>query len=156
MKSISIFTIVLSLLCSASIARSQTNEVASEASFSSKANNNKITETDKGKSSLTPSPENSRETNLNNLIKLNRAKNIARQAAEQANGGLRLYRAELSMYEAGEDSPHKINNDGTLTFEFKGRAANESVFTIFSVVTVDLDRQTATVNYNGPIKTQVQ
>ncbi|MGL5874745.1 MAG: hypothetical protein ACRC2R_20665 [Xenococcaceae cyanobacterium] len=160
MRSISILTIILSLFGSISIALSQTTQNAIESSPLEESNNSSASKLTKNKieqnKSLIPSPKNSRETNLNNLIKLNRAKNFARQAAEQANGGLRIYRAEPSMYEAGEDSPYKINNDGSLTFEFKGRAANESEFTIFSVVTVDIDAQTVTMNYNGPIKKEVQ
>ncbi|MGL5805787.1 MAG: hypothetical protein ACRC11_10145 [Xenococcaceae cyanobacterium] len=160
MRNISILTIILSLFGSVSMAQSQITQGAIESSPLEESNNSSASKLTKNKieqnKSLIPSPKNSRETNLNNLIKLNRAKNFARQAAEQANGGLRIYRAEPSMYEAGEDSPYKINNDGSLTFEFKGRAANESEFTIFSVVTVDIDAQTVTMNYNGPIKKEVQ
>ncbi len=160
MRNISILTIILSLFGSVSMAQSQITQGAIESSPIEQSNNSSASKLTKNQieqnKSLIPSPKNSRETNLNNLIKLNRAKNFARQAAEQANGGLRIYRAEPSMYEAGEDSPYKINNDGSLTFEFRGRAANESDFTIFSIVTVDIDGQNVTMNYNGPIKKEVQ
>jgi hypothetical protein len=150
MKNIFIHTIIISLMLSSSSVNAQSEQKDANTNTSvipSSLDNNK---------SLNPSKDKDIDTNLKNLIKLNRAKNLARQAAERANGGLRLYRAEPTMHQAGEDTSHKINNDGTITFTFKGRLANESIFTILSVVTVDLNRDIVTMNYNGEIPTQVR
>ncbi len=149
MKKLFIATIVVSLIGFTSMAKAQSQQQAIETTV------NKENQIQQNKS-LIPSSDKDIQTNFDNLIKLNRAKHLARQTAEQANGGLRLYRAESSMYEAGEDSPHKINEDGSLTFTFKGRSANASEFTILSVVTVDLKQQIVTMNYNGPIPQQTK
>lgn len=83
---------------------------------------------------------------------LTRAMNLARQAAEQENGGLNYYRAESSMYGPATDSPFKDNGDGTLTFTFLGGypAAPPAIQT---VVTVAVESDLVTVDYNGPIPT---
>ncbi|MBP0005115.1 MAG: hypothetical protein J7642_15630 [Cyanobacteria bacterium SBC] len=83
---------------------------------------------------------------------LNRAKNYARQAAEDANGGLGEYRAEPSMHGPSADSPHVINSDGTITFTFRGRAPEAETYTVESVVTVDLTTWAVNIDYNGPIR----
>jgi hypothetical protein len=150
MKKFFTSTIVISLVLSASMVNAQLEQKDVNTNTSS------IRSASQENKSLSPSKDRDIDTNLKNLIKLNRAKNLARQAAEQANGGLRLYRAEPSMHQAGEDAPYKINSDGTLTFTFKGRQSTTSVFTILSIVTVDLDREIVTMNYNGEIPTQVK
>lgn len=53
---------------------------------------------------------------------LNRAKNLARQAAEIANGGLQRYRAEASMHGAAIDSPFEEFEDAWI-FTFRGGRA---------------------------------
>lgn len=87
-------------------------------------------------------------------MELNRAKNYARQAAEQINGGLGEYRAEADMHSPSADSPYRINDDGTLTFTFLGRAPAASTYTVETTVTVDPDAWTVNVNYNGPIRSR--
>jgi hypothetical protein len=80
-----------------------------------------------------------------------RAMNLARQAAERANGGLNNYRSETSMYGPATKSPFKDNGNGTLTFTFLGgRPAAPP--TLQSVVTVSLDGSLVSVDYNGPIQ----
>jgi hypothetical protein len=80
-----------------------------------------------------------------------RAMNLARQAAEKANGGLNNYRSEQSMYGPANKSPFKKNDNGTLTFTFLGgRPAAPP--TLQSVVTVSLDGSLVTVDYNGPTR----
>jgi hypothetical protein len=80
-----------------------------------------------------------------------RAMNLARQAAERANGGLNNYRSEPSMYGPATKSPFKDNRNGTLTFTFLGgRPAAPP--TLQSVVTVSLDGSLVSVDYNGPIQ----
>jgi hypothetical protein len=80
-----------------------------------------------------------------------RAMNLARQAAERANGGLNNYRSEPSMYGPATKSPFKDNGNGTLTFTFLGgRPAAPP--TLQSVVTVSLDGSLVSVDYNGPVQ----
>jgi hypothetical protein len=80
-----------------------------------------------------------------------RAMNLARQAAERANGGLNNYRAEQSMYGPANKSPFKDNGNGTLTFTFLG-GPPASPPTVQSVVTVALNGSLVSVDYNGPIQ----
>ncbi|MDP8934897.1 MAG: hypothetical protein M3N42_12340 [Cyanobacteriota bacterium] len=88
---------------------------------------------------------------INNNIELNRAKNLARQAAEIANGGLGKYRAEASMHGTSKESPFVDNGDGTWTFTFKGNKPGSSVYTVETVVTVSQDGRVR-VDYNGQIR----
>ncbi|MEG4853091.1 hypothetical protein QUB10_19660 [Microcoleus sp. B5-D4] len=88
---------------------------------------------------------------INNNIELNRAKNLARQAAEIANGGLGNYRAEASMHGTSKESPFVDNGDGTWTFTFKGNKPGSSVYTVETVVTVSQDGRVR-VDYNGQIR----
>jgi hypothetical protein len=88
---------------------------------------------------------------IDNNIELNRAKNLARQAAEVANGGLGNYRAEAAMHGAAKESPFVDNGNGTWTFTFKGQKPGASVYTVETVVTVSQDG-TVRVDYNGPIR----
>ena len=83
---------------------------------------------------------------------LNRAKNLARQAAEMANGGLNEYRAENSMHGPSIESPFVDNGDGTWTFTFQGGSPGSMTPTVESVVTVDQNTLQVTVDYNGPIQ----
>jgi hypothetical protein len=80
-----------------------------------------------------------------------RAMNLARQAAERANGGLNNYRSEPSMYGPATKSPFKDNGNGTLTFTFLGGHPTDPP-TLQSVVTVSIDGSLVSVDYNGPIQ----
>lgn len=82
---------------------------------------------------------------------LTRAKNLARQAAERENGGLSQYRAETSMYGPAIDSPHVENEDGSVTFSFKGGAPGFASPTLETVATV-APAGIVTIGYNGPIR----
>ncbi|MFP4099106.1 hypothetical protein [Coleofasciculus sp.] len=84
-------------------------------------------------------------------IDLNRAKNLARQAAEQINGGLRQYRAEAAMHGPVQDAPYTENEDGSVTFTFKGRPPGATRYTVETSVTVNQTNGRVTVNYNRPI-----
>ncbi|AFY59432.1 hypothetical protein [Synechococcus sp. PCC 6312] len=82
---------------------------------------------------------------------LQRGQNLARQAAERANGGLTKYRAEATMYGWANQSPFVNNSDGSVTFSFVGGHPTAPP-SVQSVVTVSQDAQVVTVNYNGPIR----
>jgi hypothetical protein len=80
-----------------------------------------------------------------------RAMNLARQAAERANGGLNNYRAETSMYGPATQSPYKDNGNGTLTFTFLG-GLPAALPTLKSVVTVSLTSDAVTLDFNEPVQ----
>lgn len=77
-----------------------------------------------------------------------RARNLARQAAIKANGGLTAYRPEPSMYGPSTKSPFVKNADGSLTFSFQGGTPGAAL-TLMSVVIVNPDG-TVKIQYNGP------
>lgn len=85
------------------------------------------------------------------VVDLNQAKNLARQAAEQANGGLGNYRAEASMHGDARRSPYVENADGSYTFTFKGRKPDAMEFTYETVVQVTPQGET-TMLYNGAVR----
>jgi hypothetical protein len=84
-------------------------------------------------------------------IDLNRAKNLARQAAEEANGGLRIYRAEASMHGPAKQSPY-VDNGDSWTWTFLGGRPGSSLTTIETVVTVYKEIRRVVVNYNGAVR----
>ena len=86
------------------------------------------------------------------------SRNIARRAAEAENGGLGNYMAEASMHGPTSQAPLVLNDDGSLTFVFKGYRPDAIDFNgnpTFSVETEVLVRpdRTFEVIYNGPIRT---
>ncbi len=83
---------------------------------------------------------------------LQRAMNLARQAAERANGGLTKYRAQTSMYGPATKSPFVDNGNGTWTFTFLGGTPGFTTPSLESVVTIAKDSSQITVDYNGPIR----
>lgn len=84
-------------------------------------------------------------------LSFSRAKNRARQVAEEANGGLNNYRAEASMYQPSQNLRYKENQDNSWTFTFRGGRPGEAL-TVESVVTVSQDGSKVKVDYNGPIR----
>jgi hypothetical protein len=80
-----------------------------------------------------------------------KARNLARQSAIKANGGLSRYRPEPSMFGPSAQTPAVKNANGSITFSFKGGAPSTPTLTTESVVTVN---PTGNVNleYNGPIR----
>lgn len=82
---------------------------------------------------------------------LTRAKNLARQAAEQQNGGLNAYRAEGAMYGPAVDAPHVQNPDGSVTFTFKGGAPGFVTPTVETIAQVTLEGEVQ-LQYNGPLR----
>lgn len=88
-------------------------------------------------------------------IDLNRAKNLARQAAESANGGIRVYRAEASMHGSAALCPY-VDNGDSWTFTFLGGRPGVTVRTIESVVTVYKNSPRVVVAYNGAIRSGKQ
>lgn len=85
-------------------------------------------------------------------IDLNRAKNLARQAAEEANGGIRVYRAENSMHGPAANCPY-VDNGDSWTFTFLGGRPGTAINTIESVVTVYKNTSQVVVAYNGAVRT---
>ncbi|MDX2230843.1 MAG: hypothetical protein NW220_14475 [Leptolyngbyaceae cyanobacterium bins.349] len=83
---------------------------------------------------------------------LGRAKNLARQAAEAANGGLGGYRAEAAMHGPVSAAPCVDNGNGSWTFTVKGGAPGFTTPTQETVVTVDSNGWTVKVDYNGPVR----
>jgi hypothetical protein len=81
-----------------------------------------------------------------------RAMNLARQAAEKANGGLEQYRAEAVMYGSTERAPLTVNPDGTWTFRFRGGPPGTDVPTVESIITVSRRGQ-VTLVANTPLVT---
>lgn len=82
---------------------------------------------------------------------LNRAKNLARQAAEKANGGLRNYQAEASMHGPAAEAPFVDNGDGTVTFTFSGGTPGFSTPSVKTVATVNLTTGEVQLDYNGSV-----
>ncbi len=88
---------------------------------------------------------------------VNAAKNMARQAAERANGGLSAYRAEPAMYGAVVNSPCEKIGENMWRFTFRGGSPTavslRAEYSTLSVVTVEGigNESTFAVEYNGPI-----
>ncbi|MDX2243033.1 MAG: hypothetical protein NW224_20325 [Leptolyngbyaceae cyanobacterium bins.302] len=83
---------------------------------------------------------------------LGRARNLARQAAEAANGGLGVYRTDASMHGRISDAPCVDNGNGTWTFTIKGGAPGFTTPTQETVVTVDGNAWTVKVDSNQAIR----
>ncbi|MBM0743746.1 hypothetical protein JOY44_19345 [Phormidium sp. CLA17] len=88
-------------------------------------------------------------------VDLNRAKNLARQAAESANGGIRVYRAENSMHGPASQCPY-VDNGDSWTFTFLGGRPGVTTRTIESVVTVYKTSPRVVVAYNGAVRSVQQ
>jgi hypothetical protein len=80
-----------------------------------------------------------------------KARNLARQAAIKANGGLSRYRPEPSMFGPSAQTPAVKNANGSITFTFKGGAPGTAELTTQSVVTVDLAGGVR-LESNGPVR----
>lgn len=98
------------------------------------------------------SSSSSPETDVRYYIDLNRAKNLARQTAERINGGLGEYRAESSMHGLAQESPYTRNEDGTVTFTFRGYSPGSTMFSVETSITVNQSNGMVTINYNRPIE----
>jgi len=83
---------------------------------------------------------------------LNRAKNLARQTIERANGGLGRYQAERAMHGPATDAPYVDNGDGSWTFTFVGGAPGYTTPTVESVVTVYREGWRVAIDYNGALR----
>lgn len=88
-------------------------------------------------------------------VSLNQAKNFARQAAEEANGGIRIYRAEDSMHGSAQQCPY-VDNGDSWTFTFTGTRVGSTSRIVQSVVTVYKTSRKVVVAYNGPVRSVQQ
>ena len=88
-------------------------------------------------------------------VGLNQAKNFARQAAEETNGGIRVYRAENSMHGSAQQCPY-VDNGDSWTFTFTGNSVGSTRRTVQSVVTVYKTSRRVVVAYNGPVRSVQQ
>ncbi len=104
---------------------------------------------------LPTQPSTGGSTDISDLIsssrELNRAKNLARQAAEIHNGGLQNYRAESAMHSAGVAAPY-VDRGTDWVFRFQGGLPGAPVMTIESEIRVDKSSFQTEVLYNGPIR----
>jgi hypothetical protein len=83
---------------------------------------------------------------------LGRARNLARQTAEAANGGLGAYRTDASMHGRLSDAVCVDNGNGSWTFTIKGGAPGFVTPTMETVVTVDSSTWQVKVDYNGAVR----
>ena len=79
------------------------------------------------------------------------SKNLARQAAERANGGLDNYRSEAAMHGPALDAPYRDGGE-TWIFTFRGGAPGALDFTVESEVTVNKTTLETIILYNGPLR----
>lgn len=86
-----------------------------------------------------------------NILAVGRAKNLARQAAESANGGLGNYHAETAMHGPIGGTNCVANDNGTMTFTFQGGKPGFTTPTVQTTVTVDPSNWNVTVDSNGAI-----
>ncbi len=86
------------------------------------------------------------------LIELNKAKNLARQAAEKANGGLSEYRAEPAMHGPAQETNYQELAESVWQFTFLGRRPTSTEYTIESVVVVNTNTGEITIEYNGSVR----
>jgi hypothetical protein len=96
-------------------------------------------------------PSSANDTALSADLFLARAKNIARQAAIQTNGGLTQYRPDARMFGPASQTPHVKNADGSITFTFRGGSPDAQTQSLESEITVAQDNK-PTINYNGPVR----
>jgi hypothetical protein len=82
---------------------------------------------------------------------INRAKNLARQAATKANGGLERYRPDPVMYGPAVQTSYVNNSNGSITFTFKGSTPGGATPSIETVATVMPDGS-VNIDYNGAIR----
>jgi hypothetical protein len=82
---------------------------------------------------------------------INRAKNLARQAAISANGGLIKYRPEPAMFGPALQTTFTRNANGSITFSFKGGLPDAPTSTLETVATVSSDGK-VNLDYNGAIR----
>lgn len=86
------------------------------------------------------------------ITALGRARNVARQAAEAANGGLEVYRTDARMHGTISDAPCVDNGNGSWTFTVRGGAPGFATPTRETVVTIDSASWNVRIDYNGPVR----
>jgi hypothetical protein len=91
-------------------------------------------------------------TGAEKIVALSRARHLARQAAETANGGLEFYQADASMHGRVSDAPCMDNGNGSWTFTVKGGTPGFTTPTQETIVTVDGNTWNIMIDYNGAIR----
>ncbi|MCY7392540.1 MAG: hypothetical protein LH647_13955 [Leptolyngbyaceae cyanobacterium CAN_BIN12] len=94
------------------------------------------------------------DTAMAKINDLGRARNLARQTAEAANGGLGEYRTDASMHGRLSDAVCVDNGNGSWTFTIKGGAPGFVTPTVETAVTVDSSTWQVKVDYNGTVRSQ--
>jgi hypothetical protein len=100
-------------------------------------------------------PENSASpTGSTDIYFINRAKNLARQAAITANGGLERYRPDPVMFGPAVQTQYTRNDDGSITFSFGGGAPGLTTPSLETVATVSTGGAVK-LDYNGPLRSNI-
>jgi hypothetical protein len=108
--------------------------------------------------SMSPAADSEQDLSTIDPIFLLWSRNIARRAAEAENDGLANYMAEAAMHGPTSQAPLILNEDGSITYVFRGYRPGDidfngnPTFSIETEVLVNPDR-TFEVVYNGPIRT---
>ena len=90
---------------------------------------------------------------MNKLMALGRAKNVARQAAEAANGGISKYRADDAMHGPVSQAPCTDNGDSTWTFTFQGTVPGDETPAFETAVTIHSDTFEVKIDRNTDLRT---
>ena len=101
-----------------------------------------------------PLPAAASKSSSSDVYFINRAKNLARQAAISANGGLNQYRPDPIMYGPAVQTDYARNADGSITFKFTGGLPGAEAPSVETIAKV-LPSGTVSLEYNGTPRTAI-